>query len=131
VATDLKYLAYMSMLTAALWIPYIVCQVMNNGPLQPKNYLDPSLPRPVPAWGQRAHRAYLNAVEVFAPFAALVIAAQLSGKANAMTAFWSASFFYLRLAHAIVYWAGLPYLRTVLFTLAFITEVGIFWEVVK
>ncbi|HJY91228.1 MAG TPA: MAPEG family protein, partial [Candidatus Acidoferrum sp.] len=69
--------------------------------------------------------------EVFAPFAALVIAAQLSGKANAMTAFWSASFFYLRLAHAIVYWAGLPYLRTVLFTLAFITEVGIFWEVVK
>lgn len=130
-ATDLKYLAYMSMLTAALWIPYIVCQVMNNGPLQPKNYLDPSLPRPVPAWGQRAHRAYLNAIEVFAPFAALVIAAQLSGKANAMTAFWSASFFYLRLAHAIVYWAGLPYLRTVLFTLAFITEVGIFWEVVK
>jgi uncharacterized MAPEG superfamily protein len=131
VATDLKFLAYMSMLTAALWIPYIVCQVMNNGPLQPKNYLDPSLPRPVPAWGQRAHRAYLNAIEVFAPFAALVIAAQLSGKANAMTAFWSASFFYLRLAHAIVYWAGLPYLRTVLFTLAFITEVGIFWEVVK
>jgi uncharacterized MAPEG superfamily protein len=131
VATDLKYLAYMSMLTAALWIPYIVCQVMNNGPLQPKNYLDPSLPRPVPAWGQRAHRAYLNAIEVFAPFAALVIAAQLSGKANAMTAFWSASFFYLRLAHAIVYWAGLPYVRTVLFTLAFITEVGIFWEVVK
>lgn len=130
-ATDLKYLAYMSMLTAALWIPYIVCQVMNNGPLQPKNYLDPSLPRPVPAWGQRAHRAYLNAIEVFAPFAALVIAAQLSGKANAMTAFWSASFFYLRLAHAIVYWAGLPYVRTVLFTLAFITEVGIFWEVVK
>jgi uncharacterized MAPEG superfamily protein len=131
VATDLKYLAYMSMLTAALWIPYIVCQVMNNGPLQPKNYLDPSLPRPVPAWGQRAHRAYLNAIEVFAPFAALVIAAQLSGKANAMTAFWSASFFYLRLAHAIVYGAGLPYFRTVLFTLAFITEVGIFWEVVK
>lgn len=130
-ASDLKYLAYMSMLTAALWIPYIVCQVMNNGPLQPKNYLDPSLPRPVPAWGQRAHRAYLNAIEVFAPFAALVIAAQLSGKANAMTAFWSASFFYLRLAHAIVYWAGLPYVRTVLFTLAFITEVGIFWEVVK
>jgi uncharacterized MAPEG superfamily protein len=131
VATDLKYLAYLSMLTAALWIPYIVCQVMNNGPLQPKNYLDPSLPRPVPAWGQRAHRVYLNAIEVFAPFAALVITAQLSGKANAMTAFLSASFFYLRLAHAVVYWAGLPYLRTILFTLAFIAEVGIFWEVVR
>jgi uncharacterized MAPEG superfamily protein len=88
------------------------------------------LPRPVPAWGQRAHRTYLNAVEVFAPFAALVIVAQLTGKANATTAFLSASFFYLRLAHAIVYWAGLPYLRTILFTLAFVAEVGIFWQIV-
>ncbi len=129
--TDLKYLAWTAMLTAALWIPYVVCQVMTNGPLQPNNYVDPALPRPVPAWGQRAHRTYLNAVEVFAPFAALVIVAQLTGKANATTAFLAASFFYLRLAHAIVYWAGLAYLRTILFTLAFVAVVGIFWEVVK
>ena len=128
--TDLRYLVYTSMLTAALWIPYIICQVMTNGPLQPNNYVDPALPRPVPSWGQRAHRTYLNAVEVFAPFAALVIVAQIAGKANATTAFLSASFFYLRLAHAIVYWAGLPYLRTILFTLAFVAEVGIFWEVI-
>ena len=129
--TDLRYLAYTAMLTAALWIPYIVCQVRTNGPLKPTNYIDPALPRPVPAWGQRAHRTYLNAVEVFAPFAALVVVAQLAGKANTTTAFWAASFFWLRLAHAIVYWAGIPYLRTVLFTLAFIAEAGIFWEVIK
>jgi uncharacterized MAPEG superfamily protein len=60
-----------------------------------------------------------------------VIVAQLTGKANATTAFLAASFFYLRLAHAIVYWAGLAYLRTILFTLAFVAVVGIFWEVVK
>src|SRR5665213_1515419 len=131
VTTDLRYLVYTSMLTAVLWIPYVICQVMTNGPLQPKNYVDPALPRPVPAWGQRAHRTYLNAVEVFAPFAALVIVTQLAGKANATTAFWSASFFYLRLAHAIVYWARIPVLRTILFTLAFIAEAGIFWELIK
>ena len=129
--TDLRYLAYLSMLTAALWIPYIVCQVRTNGGLQPKEYVDPTLPRPVPPWGHRAHRAYLNAVEVFAPFAALVIVAQMAGKANAMTAFWSATFFYARLAHAVVYWAGLPYIRTVAFTLAFVAEAGIFWEIIK
>ncbi len=127
---DLKYLVYTAMLTAALWIPYVVCQVMTNGPLQPKDYIDPTA-RPVPAWGQRAHRAYLNAVEVLAPFAALVVAAQIAGKANAMTAFWAGSFFWLRLAHAIVYWIGFPYLRTVLFTLAFVAEAGIFWEIIK
>jgi uncharacterized MAPEG superfamily protein len=69
--TDLRYLAYTAILTAALWIPYIVSQLMANGPLEPANYKDPS-PRPVPLWGKRADRAYLNAVEVFAPFAALV-----------------------------------------------------------
>lgn len=129
--TDLKYLVLTAMMTAALWIPYIVCQARTNGPPRPEDYVDPSSPRPVPAWGLRAHRVYLNAVEVFAPFAALVLAAQLAGKANATTAFCAAAFFYLRLGHAIVYWAGLPYVRTVLFTLAFLAEVGIFREAIK
>jgi uncharacterized MAPEG superfamily protein len=128
--TDLWYLAFTAMLTAALWIPYIASQVMANGPLSGENYVDPA-PRPVPLWGQRAHRAYLNAVECFAPFAALVIIAHIAGRANGMTAFWATSFFWLRLAHAVVYWAAVPYLRTVVFTLGFICVAGLFWDVVK
>ena len=128
--TDLWYLALTAMLTAALWIPYIACQVMTNGALSPTEYADPK-PRPVPLWGERANRAHLNAVESFAPFAALVIVAQIAGKANAMTALWAASFFWLRLAHAVVYWAAIPYLRTVLFTLGFVCVAGIFWAVIK
>src|SRR6476619_6307491 len=128
--TDLKYLAYTAMLTAALWIPYIVCQVMTNGFLEPANYVDPA-PRPVPLWGKRADRAYLNAVEVFAPFAALVIVIHIAGKANAMTAFWAQSFFWLRVGHAIVYWAALPYIRTAIFTLGFFCVAGLFWELIK
>jgi uncharacterized MAPEG superfamily protein len=127
--TDLKYLAYTAILTAALWIPYVVAQVMTNGFLAPPNYIDPT-PRPVPLWGKRADRTYLNAVEVFAPFAALVIVAQLAGKANAMTAFWTICFFWLRLAHAVVYLLGVPYVRTVIFTLGFVCFVGIFWELI-
>jgi uncharacterized MAPEG superfamily protein len=126
---DLKYLAYTAMLTAVLWIPYIVAQVMTNGFLRPPNYVDPAQ-RPVPLWGQRAHRAYLNSVEVFAPFAALVIVAQLAGKADAMTAFWAMFFFWTRVVHAIVYWIGLPYIRTIAFVLGFVAVVGIFVEIV-
>jgi uncharacterized MAPEG superfamily protein len=129
-STDLKYLAYTAMLTAALWIPYIVCQVMSNGLLTPPNYVDPT-PRPVPLWGKRADRTYVNAVEAFAPFAALVIVAHLAGKSNAMTAFWAMSFFWLRLAHAVVYLFAIPYVRTLLFTLGFVAVAGIFWEVIK
>jgi uncharacterized MAPEG superfamily protein len=128
--TELTYLAYTAMLTAALWIPYVVCQVMTNGFLKPQNYVDPT-PRPVPLWGKRADRVYLNAVEVFAPFAALVIVAHLSGKLNEMTAFWAVAFFWLRATHAVVYWLGLPYIRTLVFTLGFVCVGGLFWEVIK
>lgn len=127
---DLTYLAYTAMLTAALWIPYVICQVQTNGFLSPPDYVDPT-PRPVPLWGTRAHRAYLNAVEVFAPFAALVIVAHLAGKADAMTGFWALCFFWLRLIHAAVYLLAVPYIRTLVFTLGFVSVAGIFWEVVK
>jgi uncharacterized MAPEG superfamily protein len=128
--TELRYLAFTAILTAALWIPYVVCQVLTNGPLAPANYVDPT-PRPLPPWGRHADRAYLNAVENFAPFAALVIIAHVAGKADAMTAFWSASFFWLRLAHALVYLFGIPYVRTIVFTLGFVAVAGLFWEVVS
>ena len=128
--TDLKFLAYTAILTATLWIPYVVAQVKYNGFLTPGNYLDPT-PRPVPLWGKRADRTYLNAVETFAPFAALVILAQLMGKANEMTAFWATCYFWLRLTHAAVYLFGIPYIRTLVFTLGYVSVAGIFWEVIK
>jgi uncharacterized MAPEG superfamily protein len=128
--TDLKYLAYTAMLTATLWIPYIVAQVKTNGPLTPGNYRDPT-PRPEPLWGKRADRAHLNAVETFAPFAALVVVAQLTGRADGMTAFWATSFFWLRLIHAVVYLFAIPFIRTLVFTLGWIAVAGIFWEVIK
>lgn len=128
--TDLSYLAWTALLTAALWIPYIVAQVATNGWLAPANYVDPT-PRPLPLWGRRADRAHVNAVESFAPFAALVLIAHLSGKANAMTAFWATCFFWLRLTHAVVYLLAVPYVRTVVFTLGFVATAGIFVELIR
>src|SRR5260370_12672973 len=124
-STDLRYLAFPAIRTARVWEPFVVAQVMTNGQLQPQNYVDPT-PRPLPLWGKRADRVYVNAVETFAPFAALVIVAHLTGKANAMTAFWAASYFWLRLAHAAVYLLGIPLVRTLLFTLGYVAIVGIF-----
>ncbi len=127
-SVELKYLAYTALLTASLWIPYIACQVMTNGFLSGENYRDPT-PRPVPLWGQRANRALLNAVETFAPFAALVLIAHVAGKESAMTAFWTMSFFWLRLAHAVVYWLAVPFVRTLVFTLGYVAVCGLAWSV--
>lgn len=127
---DLRYLAFTALLTASLWIPYVACQVMTNGFLAPANYTDPT-PRPLPLWGKRADRALMNGVEVLGGFAALVIVAHLAGKANSMTALWAAVFFWARAAHAVVYWLGIPYVRTVVFTAGYVAIVGIFWEIVR
>jgi uncharacterized MAPEG superfamily protein len=125
--TELTYLAYVALLTAALWIPYIASQLQTNGPLKPQNYIDPT-PRPLPLWGQRAHRAYLNSVEAFAPFAALVLIIHATGQENSTTAFLCMAFFWLRVIHAVVYWFAVPYVRTVAFTLGFICVAGLFWQ---
>ena len=79
----------------------------------------------------RGGAAYLNAVETFAPFAALVIVAHVAGKANAMTAFWATCFFWLRLAHAVVFLLAIPYVRTLIFALGFVSVAGVFWEVIR
>jgi len=127
---ELKYLALTALLTASLWIPYVVAQVVINGPLKPPNYVDPT-PRPLPHWGQRANRLYMNAVETFAPFAAIVILVQLAGKNDSMTAFWAMSYFWLRVAHAIVYLVAIPYIRTIIFVLGYVCVIGLFVELMK
>ena len=126
---DLEYLAFTALLTASLWIPYILAQVMTNGLLAPENYVDPT-PRPLPLWGMRANRAHLNAVEAFAPFAAIVLVAHLAGKGDSTIAFWAAWFFWARVVHAVVYLAAIPYIRTLVFTLGWVAVVAIFWHLV-
>ena len=63
-------------------------------------------------WAGRAKRAHFNMLESLVVFAILVIVAHLAGKANATTALGAALFFWARLAYAIVYVVGVPWLRT-------------------
>jgi len=60
----------------------------------------------------RAKRAHFNMVENLVLFAALVLIAAVAGKANATTALGATIFFWGRLAHAIIYLIGIPWLRT-------------------
>ena len=64
-------------------------------------------------WAGRAKRAHLNMIENMVLFAALVLIAVTAGKANAMTAMGAMIFFWARLAYAIIYLAGIAWLRTV------------------
>jgi uncharacterized MAPEG superfamily protein len=55
----------------------------------------------------------------------------VTGKANGTTAFLTMSFFWLRVAHAVVYWAAIPYVRTIIFTLGYVAVLGLFYELMQ
>jgi len=67
----------------------------------------------ITGWAGRAKRAHLNMIENLVLFAALVLIAAAAGKANAMTAMGAMIFFWARLAYAVIYLAGIAWLRTV------------------
>ena len=73
------------------------------------------VPLDVAPWVRRAERAHANLVENLAPFAIFVLVAHVAGKANGTTALGATLFFWGRVAHAAVYVAGLPYVRTAAF----------------
>ncbi|MBK8158127.1 MAG: MAPEG family protein [Rhodospirillaceae bacterium] len=60
----------------------------------------------------RATRAHRNMLENLALFAALVLVAHTTGHLNPMTALGAQLFFWGRLAYAIVYLVGIPWIRT-------------------
>jgi len=67
---------------------------------------------PIVGWAGRARRAQLNMLEYLVLFAILVLVAQIAGKTNAMTLLGAQIFFWARVAYAIIYVAGVPWLRT-------------------
>ena len=66
----------------------------------------------ITGWAGRARRAHLNMLESLAIFAIVVLAAHLAGRADATTALGATLFFWGRVAFALVYLAGIPWVRT-------------------
>jgi uncharacterized MAPEG superfamily protein len=66
----------------------------------------------IAGWADRAVRAHRNMLENLVLFAALVLVAQVAGKANATTALGAELFFWARLVYVAVYLIGIPWVRT-------------------
>ena len=125
--TELWYLFLSSVLLAAMWIPHIIGQVTNAGLLTAEDYRRLRDPRQFPDWVRRADRAHQNLVEQFGAFAGLIVVAQFAGIATATTALAAAVFFWARVAHAVVYIAGVPYVRAV----AFVVSLGGLFDIAR
>jgi len=127
---DLTYLTWTAVLCLILWIPYIVGTVAKNGLLSPEEYKTP-LEREHPDWLRRCNRAHVNLVENLPPFAALVLVAHVSGEASSVTATAALIFFWARVVHAVGYIGGIPYVRTLCFSIGVFASLAIAWEILS
>ena len=81
-------------------------------------------------WAGRARCAHRNMLENIVLFAALVLVAHAAGISNAMTLLGAQLFFWGRLAHAVIYVAGIPWLRTAAWAVSAVGMVLIFLQLV-
>jgi len=115
---ELKYLAWVTVLTGLLWVPYILNEIMVRGLVDAVGY--PPNPKPLAPWAQRLKAAHYNAVENLVVFAALVIIAVVAGVHTPAIAGSALVYFWARVVHAAAYTFAIPWVRT----LAFVAGVG-------
>ena len=117
---DLKYLLFAVILT---FVQMLVAAMGSNQALGLPTLAGnrEGLPE-IRGWAGRAKRAHLNMIENLVLFAALVLIAAVAGKANAMTAMGAMIFFWARVAYAVIYLAGIAWLRTLAW---FVSVIGL------
>ena len=126
-SVELKYLALVSIFTGLLWIPYILNEIMVRGVMDAVGY--PENPKSLAPWARRLKAAHYNAVENLAVFAALVLTAHALGITKPAIAGAAVVYLWARVAHAVVYTFGIPWLRTIAFVVGFGCQLCIAWHI--
>ena len=75
---------------------------------------------PLTGWALRATRAHLNMLESLTVFAILVLVGFATDRLNETTALGANLFFWGRVAYAVIYLAGIPWLRTLVWGVSFV-----------
>jgi uncharacterized MAPEG superfamily protein len=117
-STELTMLTWSAVLALLIPLPYVVGAIMEFGLPRLAGNRD-SLPN-LEGFVGRGRRAHANLLESLAPFAALVLVAHLIGASNATTALGAQLFFWGRVGHAIVYYIGIPWVRTGMFAVSIV-----------
>ena len=126
-STDLTMLAYTALLTVVLAFPPVIALILAKGLAFAAGNRD--APSELPDWAERAGRAQRNMLENLPVFAALVLVAHVAGVSNETTAFGATLFFWARVAHALIYIAGIPWLRTAAFGVSLVGLLRIVGEI--
>lgn len=85
----------------------------------------------ITGWAGRAERAHVNMLRNLVLFASLILVAMATGKVNDTVVLGAQIFFWARVAYAIIYVAGIIWLRTLSWVISVIGLILIFAQLVK
>lgn len=97
---ELLFTALTALFAASLWVPYIVGVNTTRFAGSDTAFHRPPTQANMAPWVHRAHRAHLNLLEQFLPFAVLVLIGHSLGLTSVWFGWLAVAFFVLRLAHA-------------------------------
>lgn len=82
-------------------------------------------------WAQRAIKAHTNAIENLAIFAPIVLTAHVLNISSGTTKAAVVVYFIARLAHFVVYSAGIPAARTLTFTAGWLAQIAVIASILR
>lgn len=124
---ELKTLTWVAVLTGLIWVPYILNLIMVRGVMDAVGY--PDNPKPIAPWAARMKAAHYNAVENLAVFAALVLVAHAINLHNEATVLACTAYFWARVVHLAAYTFKISFVRTLAFTVGFICQMTLAWQI--
>jgi uncharacterized MAPEG superfamily protein len=113
-SSELYSLTVISTATALMWVPYVLARMTTHGVLRAIGTPGAGYPADAP-WADRARRAHLNAIENLVVFAPLVLVCAIIGVSSGATVLSAQIYVAARLAHYVIYAAGIPVVRTIAF----------------
>lgn len=122
--TSLEWLAASAILTALLWMPYVLERMASLGVIGAMKPVEPADELQQRLWARRAKRAHYNAVESLVVIATLVLVAQAMGKGeDSQVLLATQIYFWARLVHFPAMTMGWPGVRTIAFLGGFAAQV--------
>lgn len=123
--TDALYwLTLTVLITALVWIPYVLNRIMELG--VKRTLGNPDFTKmPKAKWALRLRQAHQNATENLVIFAMLVLISVSVGESSSSISIASQVYFFARLLHLIVYAMGIPVIRTIAFLVGFSAQLMI------
>jgi uncharacterized MAPEG superfamily protein len=127
---DLWILLSLALLTEILTLPPLIARGSVPGGIRWIFYNRDTVLQGVAPWGGRAVRAHDNLADNLAMYAVVIGLAHVTGASNDVTAIAGETLLGARVLHAVVYIAGIPYLRTAVFAVAQLAMLVYVWQIV-